>query len=101
MNLRTISLVAFVVALAAYFYLIFFLAITPASILYSKPPEPQAPFSTYVLETWQHELAMVLTGIAVSAYSISLFRVRRDWRPFAVLLIGVPFAISVFQVFGL
>jgi hypothetical protein len=100
-NLRTIAFVAFAVCLVAYLYLIFFLTITPASILYSKPPEPQAPFTTYLLMMWQHEVAMVLTGGAVVAYSISLFRVRRDWRPFAVLLIGVPFAVGIFEVFGL
>jgi hypothetical protein len=99
--MRVLALTVFVVLLAAYALIIGWLAIVPASILYSKPPEPQAPFAHYLRVMWMHELAMFASGVVVAAYSILLFRKQRDWRPFAVLLIGVPFAVGIFQVFGL
>ena len=101
MSLRTVALAAFILALAAYLYLLFMLTIAPASILYSKPPEPQAPFTYFLRLMWKHELAMVVTGSSVVVYAIHLFRRCRDWRSFAVLVIGVPLLFAVFQVFGL
>ena len=98
--MKTLLLVAFCLSLAAYVWLIVMLTPAPAHLLYAKPPEPQAPFSYFVRLMWKHELALTLTGGAVAAYAISLFRARRDWRPFAVLLIGVPLAFGIFDVFG-
>ena len=101
MTRRAIALTAFVPAVAAYLYCVFMLTIAPASILYSKPPVPQGTFATYLLEMWQHELAVAVTGGSILAYAISLFRKCPDWRPFGVLLLGLVLAFAVFQLFGL
>ena len=101
MILKRIVQVAFALAVAAYVFLIFLLTIIPAQLLYAKPPEPQAPFTTFLRIIWKHELAMLLTGSAVVAYAVFLFRKKPDWRPFAVLIIGTPFAVGIFNVFGL
>jgi len=99
MRIKTILLPAFLIALAAYFYLMLFLTILPAGILYGKIPE--IPYTKRLLQMWQHELGVIAVGGVVVGYSIHLFRRNRDWRPFAVLLIGIPLAFAVYGLFRL
>ena len=100
MNFRSILLIAFVLAVVAYLYLVLMLTMLPASIIYGKT-QGERPYGELLQQFIVHEVAMATCGAAVVVYAITLFRDRRDWRPFAVLLIGVPLALGVYEVFGL